>query len=301
MYIPKEQRTLKNELYQRLKRVHYGMMRRCYTEKDYGYANYGAKGCTVWEGWHNFEDFLATIDTVEGWDADTYVSNKLALDKDKVWGNKLYSPSTCRFITPEDNNKRKPNQQYKIVGMSPEGQLFKFTSANGFAKDHGLNYNGILKCVHNEARQYLGWQFCKASEYSEDRFVEPYSWEREIVGMSPDGVLHTFTNASAFAREHGLIGATVIYACANGKNKHSYMWQFRYKDEIEEIPFTPTSELVPASRRDVLVEATDPNGVTYEFYNKTKFAKEHGLPRAQITKVIQGKSTHYKGWKFRNI
>lgn len=301
MLIPKNERTVKNKLYQRLKRTHYNMMRRCYDPRDNGYYNYGAKGSQVWEGWHDFEGFLDTVDTVEGWDPTRYVDEKLVLDKDKVWGNKLYSPEMCRFITAEENNKRKPNQQYRIVGYSPDKKLYKFTSAHGFAKEHNLSYNTILKCAKGEYRQHRGWQFCMLEDYYEGVFTEPYSWEREIIGLSPEGDLNVFTNASEFARENRLLEATVIYACANGKNSHTRMWQFRYADELEDFPFVPIENLVPAGRRDVLMEGIDPEGNVYQFTNKTKFAEEHGLSRGMIHKAIQGKVEHHRGWKFRNL
>lgn len=301
MIIEKKDRTVKNKLYQRLKRVHRGMLDRCYNPNNGGYYNYGAKGARVCGEWQTFEGFLATIDTVEGWDEDRYVTERLSLDKDKVWGNKLYSPETCRFTTVSQNNTIKPNQQYQIVGYSPDEVLYRFHSANGFATQHNLDCNTILNVAKGVYKQHRGWQFCMSADYYDGIFVKPYSWEHQLIGLSPDGVEHVFSNASEFARDHGLLEATVIYACAKGKNQHSRLWQFRHLDELETFPFLDPKDLVPASRRDQLMEATDPEGNLYTFYNKTAFAKEHNLDRGMMLKVIQGKFEHHRGWTFRNL
>lgn len=298
MEIPKEERTVKNELYQRLRRVHYSMMQRCYNPKSISYKHYGAKGVTVCEEWHDFEGFLATVDQVEGWDEELYVKDKLALDKDKIPGNKLYSPSTCRFVTPEENNKTKPNQQYYIIGYSPDKKLYEFHSANGFAKEHGLSYDNIIKCAKREQAHHKGWQFCLKEHYYDGIFKEPYSWCRYLIGLSPKGKLYRFYNASEFAREHGLLEATVIYACANGKVRHTNYWQFRFEDELDKRPFLSQEEL-KRPKQVRWIKAVDPEGKEYTFWNQAAFAREHGLNKSSIWNVLHGRWKHHRGWKFQ--
>jgi hypothetical protein len=298
MIIPINERTMKNELYQRLKRVHYGMMSRCYNESNISYPSYGAKGVRVWEGWRDFEGFLSTVDQVEGWDESRYVIDKLALDKDKIPGNKLYSPKTCRFVTPAENNETKPNQQYKLVGYSPEKELYRFHSAHGFAKRHNLNYYNIIKCAKGETIAHKGWQFCMEEEYQEGIFVEPYSWHRYIIGLAPTGEQYRFYNASQFARDHDLLEATVIYACANGKVRHTAFWQFRFETEVESSPFLSQEDLRrPANTQWII--ATSPDGEEFEFWNRAEFARQHNLNKGNVSAAINGKQSHHKGWTFR--
>lgn len=298
MYIAKEDRTVDNKLYQRLRRVHYHMIQRCYNKKYKGYKNYGAKGVYVSPEWIDFEGFLSTVDTVPGWDADRYLSEKLSLDKDVVWGNKLYSPNTCRFITPEENNKRKPNQQKWIVGLSPERTLHVFNSAHGFAKSKNLSYNNILNCAKGTAVQAKGWQFRFADDYMDTPFIDLADIQPILIGLSPSGVTYSFTNASAFAREHRLIGSTVIYACAKGKNTHSHLWQFRFEEELSKRPFLAVSELNIVGKRGRRVKAVSPTGTVYYTNNRSAFSREHCLNRTAMLKVLQGEIPNYKGWTF---
>jgi len=69
------------------------MLRRCYVKGSYPAYD----GCTVAEVWHSFQNY-----------ADWYVVNYVNgyhVDKDLlVYGNKIYSPDTCLFVTQELNN-----------------------------------------------------------------------------------------------------------------------------------------------------------------------------------------------------
>ena len=302
MKIELKDRTLDNLLYQRLKRVHYTMVRRCTVPGSTGYDNYGAKGVTVCEKWLDFEGFLDDVDKIPGFDEDRYVSDKLSLDKDREWGNKLYSLETCRFLTPEENNTIKPNQQYQIVGYSPEKVTYHFHSANAFAKEHNLNYTSIIKCAKNETGQihHKGWQFCLLDNYKEGVFLEPWSWERFIIGMSPEGKTYRFYNASEFSREHPeIIESTVIYACLKYKINHTARWQFRWEDELDRKPFLPVSELKNSTKRGIKIVAVSPEGKEYITDNRTKFSEEHNINRRALANILEGKRDNYKGWKFR--
>ncbi|MGL4357849.1 MAG: hypothetical protein ACRCSY_04025 [Cetobacterium sp.] len=79
------------------------MLNRCYSDKFHSrYPTY--KECTVCDRWHSFENFFSDIQSLDNY--DKWVSNeeKYNLDKDTiVHGNKIYSPSTCRFITCKEN------------------------------------------------------------------------------------------------------------------------------------------------------------------------------------------------------
>lgn len=302
MKIPKEERAVKNKLYQRLKRVHYTMVRRCTVEGSTGYENYGAKGVKVDPRWLDFENFIEDIDKLPGWvSGEDYVKRKLSLDKDSKWGNKLYSKDTCRLITAEENNHTKPNQQYRIIGMSPDGEIYKFHSANKFAKEHNLNYTSIIKVAKGEtkSKHHKEWQFCLEENYREDYFVEPYSWYRYIIGLSPSGETYRFHNASKFSREHeDIIEATVIYACANGKITHTRLWQFRYEEDLEVKPFLDISELRGTFKKGVKFIAINPEGKIYKTNNRTKFSEEHKLNSEAIKDILNGNRDNYKGWKF---
>jgi len=76
-------------------RVWTGMLERCYSEK-FQLRNPTYQGCSVAPAWLSFSTFRA-------WMAQQDHSNK-HLDKDIIRpGNKVYSPETCVFVTPELN------------------------------------------------------------------------------------------------------------------------------------------------------------------------------------------------------
>ena len=274
------------------------MKARCYNETASNYSNYGAKGVTVAPEWHDFKGFLADVPKIPGWDPDRYVTDRLSLDKDVKWGNKLYSLDTCRFVTKTENNKIKPNQQYRMVAMSPEGEIYYFQNASEFSREHKLDQLTILRCAKGEYIQHFGWQFCMEEDYNGHTFKDPYSWNTSIVGLSPEGKRYVFYNATEFARTHGLIEATVIYACAGLKNTHTRGWQFRYTDEEKLHPFLPKEKLIFVGKRNVPVMVTSPEGDTFEITNRQQFARDRGMTTKSILRVLRGEVESYKGWKF---
>ena len=86
-----------------------GMLTRCYNRK-YQNRHTSYIGCEVAPEWRNYQDFFLTVRGVPGFDkwCDYQLGlsdDQYALDKDKlVEGNRLYSPSTCCFITVEENS-----------------------------------------------------------------------------------------------------------------------------------------------------------------------------------------------------
>jgi hypothetical protein len=81
-----------------------GMLRRCYCEKQQ-VRNPTYADCSVCVEWHNYQNFLKWFD-------ENYVQG-FQLDKDtKVEGNKVYSPTTCVFISKEDNSRHSANKRW---------------------------------------------------------------------------------------------------------------------------------------------------------------------------------------------
>jgi hypothetical protein len=70
-------------------RVWNAMMQRCYNPNNKYYADYGARGITVCERWHRFENFYADVgDPPSG----------MSLDRPN--NNDLYAPWNFRWATP---------------------------------------------------------------------------------------------------------------------------------------------------------------------------------------------------------
>lgn len=169
------------DVLKRLKNVHYSMMSRCYKEVPPVMKTMNFWGNNGWESWHDFWNFCKRRTDIKGWDENRYVIDKLSLDKDsKIGGNKVYSKGTCVFLTPEENNKVKPNQQHKIVGYSPE-EVILFQNASEFAPEPWFKCFRHTQMLHTNQQHHRQWQFCMQDEYY-DGYFKPYGWTKLLRG-----------------------------------------------------------------------------------------------------------------------
>lgn len=153
-------RTDSNILYKKLRKLWKHMMDRCYKESDPAYKNYGGKGVKVAVEWQTLNGFFESVDKVDGWNQELFLKGLIALDKDsKNRNNKIYSLDMCKFITLEENNKVKPNQQKEIVGISPSGEEFVFYNQSEFSRIHNLRQSTIGDCLNGKVKFHKGWQF----------------------------------------------------------------------------------------------------------------------------------------------
>lgn len=127
------------------------MINRCYDkkvqEKHQTYI-----GCSVCNEWHNFQVFAEWFykNTIKGFH----------LDKDiKVKGNKIYSPLTCLFVSPSENNIASHARWYTII--SPKNDLIKVYNMGKFCKDNGLTQSSMSRVCDGSRSQHKGYRLAR--------------------------------------------------------------------------------------------------------------------------------------------
>lgn len=78
----------------------HSMMQRCYNSNHKAYPDYGGRGITVCEAWHDPGTFLN----------DMGESNGLSLDRINNDGN--YEPSNCRWATKQEQSVNRRNTRW---------------------------------------------------------------------------------------------------------------------------------------------------------------------------------------------
>ena len=131
-------RIIKTILYQRWNE----MMDRCYNENNKGFKKYGAIGISVSKEWHNFQNYLNDMPNIKNFNRFYYNPDYYNLDKDYLQQNiprskRIYSFSTCIFLSIIDNTNLSIREKYK----GPYG--IKFLNDGNYAVK--ININGSIK------------------------------------------------------------------------------------------------------------------------------------------------------------
>lgn len=128
------------------------MLERCYSEGD-SYPWY--KDCSVCKEWHNFQNFSKWFDDNYPDDGGDY-----HLDKDiKISGNKVYSPSSCSFVSRSENisdsNVRGNSKEYEF--KNPKGIIFKVHNLAMFCRDNDLTDSCMNSLYHGRVNSHKVW------------------------------------------------------------------------------------------------------------------------------------------------
>lgn len=93
----------------RLYRIYYGMLSRCYNQKDYHYPDWGGRGIKVCAQWKNsFQSF-------ENWAISNGYADNLSIDRINNDGD--YCPENCRWATAKvQANNRRSTQKTDLGG-----------------------------------------------------------------------------------------------------------------------------------------------------------------------------------------
>lgn len=130
-----------NESQTPLYRMWISMIHRCENPKHISYKDYGQRGITVCEKWHDFLEFKV-------WAESTKPDGDFSIDR--IDNDKGYCPENCRWAS----RKEQANNRRSNVRIEYQGEIHNLTE---WSEILGFNY----KTVHN--RMYkLGWSFEKA-------------------------------------------------------------------------------------------------------------------------------------------
>ena len=127
------------------------MLQRCYNDKFHK-VQPTYIGCTVCKEWHDYDVFFA-------WFAQNYIEG-YHLDKDLIQqGNKVYSPSTCVFLTQRINSllieSNKSRGECPIgVCFNKQKKKFQARCSNGSGKNVHLGYYTNPTDAHNAYKTY---------------------------------------------------------------------------------------------------------------------------------------------------
>lgn len=226
MEFKKEDRNVRNVVYQKFRSIHKGMIARCYRKGTNHYEYYGGRGVYVCDKWRELDGFLEDVDKIEGFDLMEILYGRLFLDKDiKIKGNTVYSLETCKWVNASENTFKYPNQQEMIlVSPYPEFKLSYWNNKMKLAEHIGCSTWSLGDLLKGKTKKINGYQLFYLNKFDESKIIKDKP--RKFLGISPDGVEYVFYYQLRFAKEHGLTAHT-ISECISGKHKQHKGWRFR--------------------------------------------------------------------------
>ncbi|MEZ9888140.1 hypothetical protein AB4345_05385 [Vibrio breoganii] len=130
------------------------MIKRCYSEA-YLRQRPAYRGCTVAPEWLYFPNFKEWYLEQERALGD--LSN-LHLDKDGIFGdNKVYSPTRCRFVSPERNVTTSTVTGSVYALYHPEHGVIHFVNQSRFARDYDLQQSAVSSILRGIQKAHRGW------------------------------------------------------------------------------------------------------------------------------------------------
>ena len=158
------------ELFKKSYQVWIDMIKRCYDINRPGYSNYGKKGVRVSDRWLNFSKFYKDIQKLNGYNIDDFLNSRIFLDKDKLQLDKphnkrVYSRSTCVFLSREENNSLQDysDQLIKFRVIFPDGHIEVHEGIRKFAKENNMYFTNISACLKGKQKTYRNFKFEKIS------------------------------------------------------------------------------------------------------------------------------------------
>jgi thymidylate synthase len=126
---------------QQLRKHWENMISRCYNPNDISYNLYGDGKVIVCNRWKVLSDFIIDVKKLNNWGKKLSTVDVMVLDKDYYGKNNIYHPSSCCWISHDDN------RQYRHDAIQIEVQMIDtklyFPSVNSACKFFGIKVNTI--------------------------------------------------------------------------------------------------------------------------------------------------------------
>lgn len=156
--------TVKGAEFHRLYQIWRGMNRRCHDPKSNGYNQYGQQGVTVCDEWRN--SYLK----FKEWSLLNGYKNQLTIDKDELCESqnispKVYSPSTCKWKTLEENasNNLKITEE-QVIQLAKLLETHKATP-----EELAAQYDVKPKTILSRTKPYRSKKYVKPSNKRQEK------------------------------------------------------------------------------------------------------------------------------------
>lgn len=129
----------------RIRAVYNNMIDRCYKQNKKAYKDYGAVGVTVCDEWLDKDTGFISF---REWSESNGYADNLVCDKDYLCEKlgispKIYSPSTCTWMTPEENGALTSRLSQKEQSVLVEKYLNNST-VRELSIEYNYTYEGIV-------------------------------------------------------------------------------------------------------------------------------------------------------------
>ena len=156
-------KTKKNNYYEYKTWNH--MLERCYSKNVASYKNYGGRGVTVCDRWHNFSLFMEDVVKLDGY--EEYSKNNIkgnrnpySLDKDRKGNGLSYSFENCMFLTSKEQ-RREQDRITPVMSISDKGEKKKFDCITDACSELGVQNANLYKVLNGERKHTLGYTFVR--------------------------------------------------------------------------------------------------------------------------------------------
>lgn len=174
----------------------HSMIARCENPRTNYYCNYGGRGISVCEEWHDFETFAE-------WALNNGYSDNLTIDRIDNDGG--YSPQNCRWATKiEQENNKRTNRKVTINGITK--------NLVAWCNSYGINEITVF------SRLRYGWDIEKA-------ITTPVPPKKRLVCVETG---ERFSSTNEAGKRYGVSGATIGMAAA-GRTKTSCGLHWKYE------------------------------------------------------------------------